>query len=232
MGFGYPIPKNAVIGWGARAIFKPMQTQRLDLLWDRQSVCNPGDDKGKVEVFCQYLNKVVLPVLNGLSAYFNTNDRGRFVKHFDAASLPGVAPGQILVAMGSPNGSYGYFYLCAFLIDAGKAPAEELPSGLVWEREYQLRKQAEQKFKKLARTNPPRRRNPPAAPPQTHGDIVVQIGATFTEWINQQWRECRIVEVKRSRFRIEFAMPTTIQRGWRQMTEGKYTPARPVGVPA
>ena len=43
----------------------------------------------------------------------------------------------------------------------------------------------------------------------------VEPGMDFIEFINQGERECFVLGVNRSRFRIEFEMPNCIQEGWR-----------------
>ncbi len=40
-------------------------------------------------------------------------------------------------------------------------------------------------------------------------------GYGFDSWINQQVRECQVVDIKRTRFRIWFQMPNCEQYGWR-----------------
>lgn len=43
----------------------------------------------------------------------------------------------------------------------------------------------------------------------------VEVGQAFSDWINQGDRECVVLEIKRTRARIEFEMPNCLQRGWR-----------------
>lgn len=40
-------------------------------------------------------------------------------------------------------------------------------------------------------------------------------GQGFDSWINQQIRECQVIAIKRTRFRIWFQMPNCEQYGWR-----------------
>lgn len=43
----------------------------------------------------------------------------------------------------------------------------------------------------------------------------VVLGDVFTEFINQADRDCSVIEMKRTRYRIEFDMPNCTQQGWR-----------------
>ncbi len=43
----------------------------------------------------------------------------------------------------------------------------------------------------------------------------VQLGDSWAEWINQDERFCKVIEIKRVRYRIEYEMPTCVQQGWR-----------------
>ncbi len=43
----------------------------------------------------------------------------------------------------------------------------------------------------------------------------VQVGDSWTERVNQDERLCKVIEIKRVRYRIEYQMPTCVQQGWR-----------------
>lgn len=43
----------------------------------------------------------------------------------------------------------------------------------------------------------------------------VHVGDIFSENINQGDRDCEVVAVKKTRYRIEFEMPNCVQGGWR-----------------
>ncbi len=43
----------------------------------------------------------------------------------------------------------------------------------------------------------------------------VKLGDSWTEWVNQDERCCKVIEIKRVRYRIEYEMPTCVQQGWR-----------------
>lgn len=46
----------------------------------------------------------------------------------------------------------------------------------------------------------------------------VVVGDGFTEVINQGRRDCEVIAVKKTRYRIEFDMPNCVQQGWRTGT--------------
>lgn len=133
MWFGRPPLPGAIMAWGARAIFRPqMEGFPLDLLHDRQGWHKEGgvtDEDAKK--FQDLLNEVVLPRLQKIATYFSTSDSGSFIRHFD---WPGY-PDSVVVANGSPQGSYGYFYLGVSVLPRHLAPPETGPDGLksAWE---------------------------------------------------------------------------------------------------
>jgi hypothetical protein len=123
--FGSPPLPEAKYAWGARAIFKPSdQTYSLDILPDRQGhfMGDPPDEAGYKE-FVEYMNSHrVMPQLQRVARKFDTSSTKKFVLHF-----PWKDDSMVMVAAGTPNGSYGYFYIGVSLVPKDKAPAEEGP---------------------------------------------------------------------------------------------------------
>jgi hypothetical protein len=124
--FGYPALDNSILAWGARAIFHPSDRFPLDILWDRQGHKFDQDtQKEAYRQFADFINQMVLPKLQESSHYFSPSDHSKFVWHFDWPDDPTL----LVVAMGSPNGSYGYFYLSVNLVPKQGAPEVVLPQG-------------------------------------------------------------------------------------------------------
>lgn len=124
--FGYPALDNSVLAWGARAIFHPSDKLPLDILWDRQGHKFDRDtQKDAYREFGNFVNQTVLPKLQELAHYFDPSDDGSFVWHFHWPHDPNL----LVVAMGSPNRSYGYFYLSVNLVPKDGAPEEVQPRG-------------------------------------------------------------------------------------------------------
>lgn len=120
----FPIA-DSEMEWGCRAIFDGRSEQRpLDILWDRQGGSVPEDKQALFEQFADVINKTVLPELQKLGKYFSSDSSDKLVKHF---SWP-HDDSKVLVAIGSPNRSYGYFYLSIHLVAKAKAPDEQKPS--------------------------------------------------------------------------------------------------------
>ena len=120
---GYPLVEGCVAGWAARAIFQPSNLKfPFDLLHDRQGSMGLEDEEfGKH--FLQHLNEVVLPELRKISREFSADESCRFVRYYTWHNDSSL----VLVAQGSPNGSYGYFYLSVSLVKKdGTYPEEEL----------------------------------------------------------------------------------------------------------
>lgn len=124
--FGYPALDNSLLAWGARAIFHPIDKFPLDILWDRQGHKFDEDtQKDAYRQFAQFINHTVLPHLQELGRYFDPSDHSQFLLRFDWPHDPTL----LVVAMGSPNGSYGYFYLSVNLVPKEGAPEVVLPTG-------------------------------------------------------------------------------------------------------
>jgi hypothetical protein len=100
--WGYPceVPDGSTAVWGARAIFKPSLEQPLDLLPGRQNA--QGAD---AELLLRGLNSGILDRVQAQARRKDPTSEAEFVLYED----PWVR------VIGSPNGSYGYFYLTAFL---------------------------------------------------------------------------------------------------------------------
>ena len=122
--FGFPPVEGARMAWGARALFKPHTDYPLDILPDRQGIKRTEEDipmfKGQ---FCPFIDNVVFPVMKDISNYFTGGSTERFAWHFEWPH----DPAYLVVAQGTPNASYGYFYLAVSLVERDKAPVEEKP---------------------------------------------------------------------------------------------------------
>lgn len=124
--FGYPALENSLLAWGARAIFHPSDTFPLDILWDRQGHKFDRDtQKDAYRQFADFINQAVLPKLQELAHCFDPSDHEKLVWHFEWPHDPNM----VVVATGSPNGSYGYFYLSVNLLPKEGAPEVVLPRG-------------------------------------------------------------------------------------------------------
>lgn len=124
--FGYPALDNSLLAWGARAIFHPGNKFPLDILWDRQGHKFDRDTQQEAyRQFAAFINQTVLPKLQELAHYFDPSDAHKFVWHFDWPHDPNL----LVVAMGSPNRSFGYFYLSVNLVLKEGAPEEVRPEG-------------------------------------------------------------------------------------------------------
>ena len=122
--FGYPPIEGSRMAWGARAIFKPHTGYPLDLLPDRQGIKRTEEDIPMFkQEFCPFIDSTVFPVLKDLSKAFNSDSLERFTWHFEWPH----DPAYLVVAEGSPNASYGYFYLAVSLVERDKAPAQVRP---------------------------------------------------------------------------------------------------------
>ena len=143
--FGAPAVENSQLAWGARAIFKPSNVSApLDILGDRQGHSIDGkiwgeeesNDEDKVrrwEEFSAVLNESVLPELQKISKDFCTSGTDRFSRQFHWPHDDKL----VLVAVGSPNGSYGYFYLSVSLVKVEDAPEDVLSES----EQYRIRQE-------------------------------------------------------------------------------------------
>ena len=113
--WGYPI-ENAVVYWGARAIYQDYCGGHIDLLPDRQSFECPAD-KEQAKPFLKWLDKVALPWLR------------KIVKK----ERPAVSSERVFelvegafVLRASCRASYGYMYIGAAQL---AAQPQEVPHG-------------------------------------------------------------------------------------------------------
>lgn len=134
--FGYPAAEGAIISWGARAIFRQSSERPLDFLPDRQQF-TPNDNRELVLQLSTVLNTDVLPKLQEMGKFFSCDSTEKFVRHF---SWP-HDPTFVVVAQGSPNASYGYFYISCSLVPAAMAQAEIRPDLIAAERKAKLEAQ-------------------------------------------------------------------------------------------
>lgn len=124
--FGYEPLDNSVLAWGARTIFHHGTDLPLETLWDRQGhLFDPATQEDAYRQFASYINKTVLPKLQEVANYYDPSDHSLLVLHFDWPHDPDL----LVVAMGSPKGSYGYFYLSVNLVPKEGAPEVVLPRG-------------------------------------------------------------------------------------------------------
>lgn len=124
--FGYPPIEGARMAWGARAIFKPHTDYPLDILPDRQGFKRTEEDTPMFkQEFCPFINEIVFPLMKDLSNSFSADSLEGFTWHFEWPLDPEA---YLVVAEGSPNASYGYFYLAVSLVEVDKAPKERIPS--------------------------------------------------------------------------------------------------------
>ena len=99
-GYSCDVPSRSTAVWGARAIFKPSLEQPLDLLPGRQSA--QGED---ADILIEALNGGVLDKVQAKARHKDSTSDAEFSLYDDA----------LVRVIGSPNGSYGYFYLTAYL---------------------------------------------------------------------------------------------------------------------
>lgn len=113
--FGLRLPADKgftpIMGWGARAIYGP--NDYLDLLPDRQSFIGPDTPDPLLESnFIYWVNKAALPLLrnwmkkdcSGSSSY----------QMFEIHSV--ASEDHLYTMLASPQGSYGYMYVGAFVL--------------------------------------------------------------------------------------------------------------------
>ena len=85
----------------------------LEILWDRQGHKYDRDtQKEAYRQFVTFINQSVLPKLQELAHYFAPSDDGKFLWHFEWPHDSNM----VVVATGSPNASYGYFYISVNLV--------------------------------------------------------------------------------------------------------------------
>ncbi len=122
--FGFPPVKGFILAWGARAIYKRPANKEfaktaLDFLPDRQQLSDYNHPQ-KHE-FARQINEACLPRLHELLPYMDGGSDERVELIFEAD----FALGKKIVLRGSPNASFGYFYLSASLVTHDLAPKGE-----------------------------------------------------------------------------------------------------------
>lgn len=148
--FGYQAVKDAEMAWGARAIFRPsFPTACLDTLPDRQGYL--GYEKPGYLQFADFIQRSCIAKLNELASNFSADDRHHFVWHFEWPHDSRM----VVVAQGSPNGSFGYFYLSVSLVDKNKAPEILRPVGYMTAEEQ---KAASRRLQEQMRVNDQKQR--------------------------------------------------------------------------
>lgn len=150
--FGAKPQDNSLLCWGCRAIF---QRGELDILFDRQGIqidgkCPTEDLKGEVkdrwEQFASTINESVLPTLRQLAKLFSNDSKDHYIKHFEWPHDDSL----VMVAMGSPNASYGYFYISVSLVRKTDAVDEhKCEEQLRQERYEQRQREAEAENERL-----------------------------------------------------------------------------------
>lgn len=123
MWFGYQSDPNATVAWGARAIFHPGESICLDILHDRQGY--QGEENETLwKPFLKEVN-AILPAIDKMCRNFYANSSESFRWTFPWPHDPNL----VLSAAGSPNASYGYFYLSVSLVPKDKAQPDIRPHG-------------------------------------------------------------------------------------------------------
>jgi hypothetical protein len=128
--FGRAAQDKSIMAWGCRAIFHPFEKHCLDIVWDRQGMFIEGhpsgqelsaDENARWTQFAEAVNTNVMPKVRELAGTFGSDSSDSFLKHFPWPHDESL----VLVADGSPQASYGYFYLSVSLVRKAVAPAEK-----------------------------------------------------------------------------------------------------------
>lgn len=218
--FGYQPLEQAVLAWGARAIFQTRNEQYpLDILWDRQGHKFPDTEEGKAayKQFADFINKEVLPDLQKLAHYFDSASSDKFCKHFPWPH----DPSYVVVAQGSPNASYGYFYIAVSLVLLGVAPDEAKPPRQQAQEEYAQRQQEwaveQERLNKLSKQQSKQNRINAKAKlkefrtrwdnePKRHGEHL-ESGDCVRVFVNQGLRDAVVIAAEGRTALIEYIMP-------------------------
>lgn len=218
--FGRAPLAGAIISWGARAIFHPSnQTMPLDLLWDRQQFTHDGKPPEFVEQFRAVINSGVLAGIQKLAGFFNTDSGGEFIQHHEWPADPAL----VVVASGSPNSSYGYFYLVASLVPRDQAPPEIRPDIEAARRKVEADRQWAQlqarwaEEKKAARARNKLRRvegekktsefRAKGTGRRAESGQVLELGDSLVIQANQAQRDAIVIAVTPTSALIEYIMP-------------------------
>lgn len=211
--FGYPPVENFVACWGVRAIFEPSSSRPLDVLPDRQGVKLAVDDdthKSYVNQIVAHLNQDgVLDDLNDLAGkWFSSDSNEKFIKHYPWGQGDSDF---VLVAAGSPNGSYGYFYISVSLVKKSDAPDEQKPPEQVAEEErlerQRQRKQKNSKVRDHVKQTNKAHRKAGDAPHKEQGEIL-EVGDHFYISVNQYDRDAFVLAVNEYEAFAKYRMPS------------------------
>lgn len=109
--FGYKIPGDHAMTWGARAIFETHHdrftgkcTRYIDLVWDRQAMVAGEQPEAAVSAFTKWINEKALP-------WLRKEVNRRAVEPSDSTEL--VFQDGLYELRANPNASYGYLYIGA-----------------------------------------------------------------------------------------------------------------------
>lgn len=215
--FGYAPVSGFIVCWGARAIFRPLQSgHHLDLLPDRQGIQLAVEDdrhKSLSKKLCEHLNNKILKEIDEITGHFDISEDSVFVKHFPWDNE------HVLVATGSPQKSYGYFYLSVSLVKKADAPAEKKPPSQILEEErlqwlQQQQQQNSVAAQKQAKIKRLQRQSTCAAieekvakvPHKEEGELL-EVGDHFYIDVNQGSRHAFVLAVDKNEAFAKYYMP-------------------------
>ena len=112
--FGLRPPDGVPVAWGARAIYEIKSTRRkrgerratIDIPYDRQQMVGSDAERKALGVV---VNSHLLPALRA-----ELEERDILGDSNETIEVSHVSDGYVYRAKASPNGSYGYLYLCAW----------------------------------------------------------------------------------------------------------------------
>jgi hypothetical protein len=139
--FGYSPLASSLISWGARAIFNSRSDRPLDLLPDRQQISRDGQSDEQVAKFLRVINtdKKIVEWMQSVAKHFSPDSSEKFCRVYS------YDDGLALVAQGSPQSSYGYFYLSISLVPVSDIPNDIRPD-IVAENDRLDRQQREREY--------------------------------------------------------------------------------------
>lgn len=143
--FGYQPLEQAVAAWGCRAIFHNSD-RSLEFLWDRQQGLE-GQTEKQNDLLGKFINQKVQPQIRKLAAYMDVSSGDVITEHFEWPHDPNL----LIVVQGSPQRSYGYFYLAVNLVPHESAPPVQRPVGYKTPAERkEIAKRLNQRIKELS----------------------------------------------------------------------------------
>ncbi len=107
IGFGMPVPKAAEIAWSYRAI---KEREGFSLLHDRQGFRSSLPEHDPLREAWKEAVQVIIPALQQDAGNMYANEADLHYYRF-----PGLVMGRDVLAVQSPQASYGYMYGCAWL---------------------------------------------------------------------------------------------------------------------